>query len=170
MKGQPTLKIKQTNRVEVDNSDESLSSLSDGSQGHLEKLEDSDDEDDDEYDVARMTEREVREMFNDEVSSFLLLDLSLISNLCPSCPRLQITTQLRCLTTITTSNSPQQSLIAAGEHPAQKLRNPPHLNLKGCLTMPAIQAKKKLTRTVTTPSPCTFPWLLEVPSSRSLAR
>jgi hypothetical protein len=71
-KDKPTPKIKQTKPIEVDDSDESsMSSLSDGSQGHLEKS-DSDDEDDDNFDVVWMTDREVRQMFNDEVSFFLL--------------------------------------------------------------------------------------------------
>ena len=76
-KGKPTPKNKPTNRIEVDDSDDSLSSLSDG-QGRSDKLDDSDDEDDDDdeddndFDVARMTEREVRQLFNDEVTSCLL--------------------------------------------------------------------------------------------------
>ncbi|KIJ89869.1 hypothetical protein K443DRAFT_117414, partial [Laccaria amethystina LaAM-08-1] len=78
-KGKPNTKIKQTNAIEVDDLDESLSPLSDGSQGLSEGSDGSDDEDDDDFDVARMTDREVRQMFTDE---------------------------LRCLTTITTSKSP----------------------------------------------------------------
>ena len=78
-KGKPTPKNKPTNRIAVDDSDDSLSSLSDGSQGHSDKLDDSDednnnndDEDDNEFDVAQMTEREVRQLFIDEVTSFIL--------------------------------------------------------------------------------------------------
>lgn len=47
-------------------------SLSGSSQGHSEKSNDSDDEDDDDFEVARMTDREVRQMFNDEVSFSVL--------------------------------------------------------------------------------------------------
>ena len=78
-KGKPTPKNKPTNRIEVDDSDDSLSSLSNGSQGRSDKLDDSDEDDDDdddeddgEFDVARMTEREVRQLFIDEVTSFIL--------------------------------------------------------------------------------------------------
>ena len=76
-KAKPTPKNKQTNRTEVEDSDDSLSSLSDG-QGRSDKLDDSNDEDDDDdeddnnFDVARMTEREVRQLFNDEVTSCIL--------------------------------------------------------------------------------------------------
>ena len=71
-KGKPTPKNKQTNRIEVDDSDDSLSSLSDGSQGRSDKLDDDDDEDDNDFEVARMTEREVRKLFNDEVTFSIL--------------------------------------------------------------------------------------------------
>ena len=76
-KGKLTPKNKQTNWTEVKDSDDSLSSLSDG-QGHSDKLDDSDDEDnnnnedDNDFDIAQMTEREVRQLFNDEVTSCLL--------------------------------------------------------------------------------------------------
>ena len=76
-KGKPTPKNKQTNRTEVKDSNDSLSSLSDG-QGCSDKLDNSDDEDDNDdednnnFDVARMTKREVRQLFNDEVMSCLL--------------------------------------------------------------------------------------------------
>ncbi|EDR06121.1 uncharacterized protein LACBIDRAFT_329281 [Laccaria bicolor S238N-H82] len=67
-KGKPTPKIKKTNLIEADDSDNSsISSLSDGSQGRLGKS-DSDDEDDNDFDVARMTDREFRQMFNKEKS------------------------------------------------------------------------------------------------------
>ena len=66
---------------EVDDSDESLSSLSDGSQGHSDKSNDSDNEDDNEdednneFDVVRMTEREIRQLYNDEVTFLVLASL-----------------------------------------------------------------------------------------------
>ena len=71
-KGKPTPKsqIKQMDLNEVDDLDNI--SLSGSSQGHSEKSNDSDDEDDDDFEVARMTDREVRQMFNDEVSFFVL--------------------------------------------------------------------------------------------------
>lgn len=77
-KGKPTPKIKQTKPIRDDGSDEPLSPLSDGSRGHSDNLDGSDDEDDDEdeddneFDVARMTEREIRQLYNDEVTFFVL--------------------------------------------------------------------------------------------------
>ncbi|EDQ98486.1 uncharacterized protein LACBIDRAFT_300213 [Laccaria bicolor S238N-H82] len=66
-KGKPTPKTKKTNPIEADDSDDSsISSLSDGSQGRLGKS-DSDDEDDNDFDVAWMTDREFRQMFNREL-------------------------------------------------------------------------------------------------------
>ena len=75
-------KNKQMNRIEVDDSDDSLSSLSDGSQGRSDKLDDDedddddddddDDEDDNDFEVAWMTEREVRKLFNEEVTFSIL--------------------------------------------------------------------------------------------------
>jgi len=90
MKGKPTPKLKQMNLTEVDDSesDESLSSLSDGSQGHSEKSNGSDNEDNHNFDVVRMTDREVRQMFNDEVSFFILVspfDLKYIVLGAPGC-------------------------------------------------------------------------------------
>ena len=105
MKGKPTPKINKTNPVEVNGSDDSLSlsSLSDDSQGdQLNSSDKEDKEDNEDYDVARMTDKEARRMFDDEVLYFVLqvvFDL----NICPSSPRLQITMQLHCLTMIMTS-------------------------------------------------------------------
>ena len=67
-KGKSTSNIKKSNpAIEVDDSDKlsSLSSLqSDDESTHS---DDKDDEDNDDYDVARMTNREAWQMFNDEV-------------------------------------------------------------------------------------------------------
>ena len=74
-KGKPTPKIKKTNPVEVDGSDDSssLSSISDDSQGdRLNGSDEEDEEDDEDYDVARMTDKEARRMFDDEVPFFIL--------------------------------------------------------------------------------------------------
>ena len=172
MKGKLTLgpKIKKTNPIEVNGSDDSsgLSSISNDSQGkRLNGSDEEDEEDDEEYNVVQMTDKEVRRMFDNEVSCFVLQFVCNI-DICPSCPRLQITMQLCCLTMITTLKSLLPSLITAGKGPARKPRDPPHPNLKGCLMMYAILVKRKLMRM--TPSLCTFPWLLEVLSHRSLAR
>lgn len=157
--------------MEVDerDSDESssLSSLSgenqDGKSANGSDDEDDRDEDDDGFDVAQMTDREARKMFNDEVFFFSYLICLSSEILCPSYPRLQISMQLRYLTTTTTSKSLRE--IAVG--PVQKLRAP-HQNRKGYSTMQVIQVKRRWMRT--TPSLCVFPRLLEVPSGRSLAK
>ena len=74
MKDKSSSNIKKSNlAIEVDDSDESssLSSLQsdDKSNG---SDDDDDDEDDDDYDVARMTDREARQMFDNEVSFVVL--------------------------------------------------------------------------------------------------
>ena len=159
---------KQTNPIEADDTS-SASSLSNNSQGDSEKLNGSDNEEDNDFYVAQMTDREAREMFNDEVSSFIL-DLRVGFEIpFSSCPKLQFTMQLCCSTMITTSKLSLPSLIAAGKDPALRLRDPPRLIPKGGSTMQVmIQVKRRLTRT--TPSFCTIPWHLEVRSGRSLAR
>lgn len=75
-KGKSTSNIKKSNpTIEVEDSDES-SSLSSLQSDDKSNGSDEDDEDDDDYDVARMTDREARQMFNNEVlfprSSFYL--------------------------------------------------------------------------------------------------
>ena len=119
LKSTPNIKKSNpSNPIEVDDSDASsiLSSL--------ESDDREDDEDDDEYDVAWMTDGEARQMLNNEVS-FSFSSFCLGSEIiCPSYPKLQVTTQLRCLTMITTSNSPIPSLIAASGGPARKPRIP----------------------------------------------
>ena len=171
MKGKSSSNIKKSNTaIEVDDSDESSSLSSLQSDDKSNGSDDEDDEDEDEYDVAQMTDREARQMFNDEVSfspssSSCCLQSEII---CPSYPRLQTMMQLRCLTIITTSKSPIPILVAASGGPARKPRDPPHRNLKECSMMQAIQAKRRLTRT-TTPLDM-FLCLLKVLSSRSLTR
>ena len=171
MKGKSTSNIKKSNpAIEVDDSDESSSLSSLQSDDESNCSDDKDNEDDDDYDVARMTDWEAQQMFNDEVSfKFSRSSFCLGSEIiCSSYPRLQTTMQLCCLTTTMTSKSPIPTLVAAGGGPAQKPRDPPHQNLKECLMMQAIQVKRRLTRTMT--SLDMFPCLLKVLSSRNLAR
>lgn len=162
--------------MEVDDCDSdessSLSSLSgesqDGKSANGSDDEDDRDEDEDGFDVAQMTDREARKMFNDEVF-FFSYSICLSSEILrPSYPRLQISMQLRYLTTTTTSKSPRVFPIAVGKGPVRKLRAPPHQNRKGYSTMQVIQVKRRWMRT--TPSLCVFPRPLEVPSGRSLAK
>ena len=68
-KGKSTLNIKKSNPIKVDDLDESssLSSLQ-SANDKLNGSDKEDDEDNDEYDVVQMTDREAKQMFNDEVS------------------------------------------------------------------------------------------------------
>jgi hypothetical protein len=165
-RGKPT-KIQKENPIEVADSDKSssLSSLNDTESDKMNRSDDEDGEanDDYDYDVAQMSNREVRRLFDDEVffpcSSFYLGS----ETISPSCPRLQMM-QLRCLTKIMTSKSLLPSLIAAGVGPARKLHDPRHQNPKGCSTM----VKRGLMMTMTSLS--MFSCLLEVLIGRKLAR
>ena len=168
-KGKSTSTIKKSNPViEVDDSDESSSLSSLQSNDKSNGSDDEDDEDEDEYDVAQMTDREARQMFNDKVLFFHSSYCLRSEIICPSYLRLQTMMQLCCLTMITTSKLPIPTRVAAGGGLARKPRNPPHQNPKECLMTQAIQVKRRLTRT-TTPLDM-FPCLLEVLSGRSLAR
>ena len=160
-KGKPTnLKIqKQNPTIEVNDSDE-ISSLSsaNNNDGDKDGSNDEDGENNEDEDVAQMSDRGARRMFDDEVfsSSSIRLESETISL---SCPRLQMI-QLHCSTTIMTSKSPLPSLIAASGGQAPKLHDPRHQNLTGCLTIIAILVKRRLMMTMTSLSK--FSCLLEV--------
>ena len=163
MKGK-SIKIKKTNPVEVNDSDESLSLSSrlsqlDNTQGN--PLNGSDKENEEEMKKMMMLCRwPIQRQGKCLMMRWHFLVLQSIFDLNSqflglSFPRLQIMMQLHCLTTITTLKS------------LQKLHNPPHQNLKGCLTRQVIQVKRRLTRIMN--SLHMFPSLLEeVLSSWSL--
>ena len=161
IKGKPT-KIQKENPIEVDNSDESsILSYLDNSDGDKKNGSDDDDEEnDDDVDVGHMSDKEARQMFDDEVFFSSSSIIRLVSKIFfPSCPRLQII-QLRCSTMMMTLKSPVKSLIAASGGPAQKLHDHRHQNPKGCLMIEAIQAKRRLTMMTTSRRPLsTFPCL-----------
>lgn len=72
-KGKSTLIIKKSDlAIELNDSDESSSLSSLQSDDKSNSSDNNDDEDDDDYDVARMTDQEARQMFNNEVLFVIL--------------------------------------------------------------------------------------------------
>jgi len=74
--------VTKTHSVEVDDDSPSLSELDDEDSHHDSEMsnasgDDGGDDDDEDFDVAKITDREARQMFDDEVSS-LLFNLFLI--------------------------------------------------------------------------------------------
>jgi hypothetical protein len=160
-KGKPS-KIQK--KFPIDGGDDSDDSSSINSED--DKMNDSDDEDgenDDDDDVEQMSNKEARQMLDDEVFfpfSSIHLGSETIS---PSCPGL-LMIQLRCSTTMMTLKSPLPSLLAAGG-PA-RFHDPRHQNPKECLTIKVIQAKRRLMMTSLGKLLC----LLEDLIGRNLAR
>ena len=110
--------------VEVDDDLPSLSELDDeDSHNDLEKSnasgDDGGNDDDEDFDVVKITNREARQMFDDEVSSLIQFVFDLMYILYSRCPR-ALWMHPRCLKMITTLKLPVPDPITASKIPARK--------------------------------------------------